>query len=163
MNSNIDGRFLWQKIPLGTMGIMMAHNPNMAIVQLGQPMRLLRLSNVWLHDNDDVMFWVVSCIDVLGCEGRWVVRKRVLKGNLLEMTSNWQISIWYEDNQIMTERSLHEHMSSWARAWDQMMRRDYHCAKVAVRRPLSGSVPSDWQVPNNIHYVVFILTLISWC
>ena len=29
--------------------------------------------------------------------------KIVLKGNLLEMISNWQISIGYEDNQIMTE------------------------------------------------------------
>ena len=28
--------------------------------------------------------------------------KMVLKGNLLEMVSNWQISIGYEDNQIMT-------------------------------------------------------------
>ena len=28
--------------------------------------------------------------------------KMVLKGNLLEMISNWQISIRYEDNQIMT-------------------------------------------------------------
>ena len=28
--------------------------------------------------------------------------KMVLKGNLSEMISNWQISIGYEDNQIMT-------------------------------------------------------------
>ena len=42
------------------------------------------------------------CIDVLGCEGRWVGPKMVLKGNLSEMMSNWQISIGYEDNQIMT-------------------------------------------------------------
>ena len=28
--------------------------------------------------------------------------KMVPKGNLLEMISNWQISIGYEDNQIMT-------------------------------------------------------------
>ena len=28
--------------------------------------------------------------------------KIVLKGNLSEMVSNWQISIGYEDNQIMT-------------------------------------------------------------
>ena len=30
------------------------------------------------------------------------IRKMVLKGNLLEMMSTWQISIGYEDNQIMT-------------------------------------------------------------
>ena len=28
--------------------------------------------------------------------------KIVLKGNLSEMVSNWQVSIGYEDNQIMT-------------------------------------------------------------
>ena len=31
--------------------------------------------------------------------------KIVPKGNLSEMVSNWQISIGYEDNQIMTARS----------------------------------------------------------
>ena len=31
--------------------------------------------------------------------------KIVPKGNLSEMVSNWQISIGYEDNQIMTDTS----------------------------------------------------------
>ena len=52
----IGGRFLWQKIPLGKMEIVMAHNPNMVIEQLEQPMRLLRPRNIRSHDNDDVMF-----------------------------------------------------------------------------------------------------------
>ena len=35
--------------------------------------------------------------------------KIVPKGNLLEMVSNWQISIGYEDNQIMTLQCLRKH------------------------------------------------------
>ena len=35
--------------------------------------------------------------------------KIVLKGNLLEMMSNWQISIGYEDNQIMTRSQCNQH------------------------------------------------------
>ena len=56
-------------------------------------MRLSMLSDIWSHDINDVMFSVLPCIDVLKCEGRWVVWKIVLKGNLLGMMSNWPILI----------------------------------------------------------------------
>ena len=82
----------------------MAHNPNMAIEGLGQPMRLLRPSNVWSPDHDNVMFWVVLCIDVLGCEGRWVVRRwfqRVI------FRKWWVIGKYQSDMRII--RSWHPH------------------------------------------------------
>ena len=106
-NLNVGRKFLWQKIPLRKMGIVMPHNPNMAIEQLGQPMMLSKPSNIWSHGIDNVMFWVVSCINVLGHEGRCIIWKLFLKGNILEMMSNWQIPIGYEDNQIMTHSYDH--------------------------------------------------------
>ena len=72
MNFNIGRKSLQPKIPLGKMGIVMAHDPNMAIEWLGQPVWLLRLSNICSHYIGHVMFRVVSCVNVLGHEGRWV-------------------------------------------------------------------------------------------
>ena len=133
------------KIPLGKMGIVVAHNPNMTIERLGQPMRLSRPSNVWSHENDDVMFWVVLCINVYQCERRWVVWKIVPKNNLSEMMSNCQISIRYEDNQIMTSSSslsliCHQTLSIFSMSRWSFDPDDYH-THVNIQNQLHSQHP----------------------
>ena len=103
----------------------MAHNPNMAIEQLGQPMRLSMPSNVWSHDNDAVMIWVVWCIDVLGCEGRWVVQRWFQR----VIFWKWWVIGKYQSNMriIRSWQSpwLHKRMitpSAWKdQAWTEVM------------------------------------------
>ena len=53
------------------------------------------------------------------------------KGNLSEMIINWQISIRYEDNQIMTESWMHALGSS--EEGDPVPKRDKRC-KVDIRK-----------------------------
>ena len=67
--------------------------------------------------------------------------KIVLKGNLLEMMSNWQISIGYEDNQIMTS--------------------SLSLLRMLAYRPLSLAVASN-SLFQEIQLSLLSLGLISW-